>query len=95
MFHDNKQVFSETHYSQPREERLTVASSDPTQDGIREVKAVFEPSNQSLPKSSKIAYLSTDRQEKVLLFSGSPEDARLLQQAFSGQAYDLLSIFPD
>ena len=44
-FHDNKQVFSDLVTLRPGEERLIVASSDPTQDADPGNKNGFEPSN--------------------------------------------------
>lgn len=95
VFHDTKLITTENVTLKPGEERLMITASDPSQDGIREIKAVFEPQDKTYSKSTKIAYLSTDRREKVLLLSGTSEDARLLQQAFSAQSYELISILPD
>ena len=95
VFHDDKQIFSEIINLAAGEERRVTANSDPAQDGIREIKSVFEPADKSFPKSTRIAYLSTEKREKVLLFSGSSEDARLLRQAFETQSYELVSVLPE
>lgn len=92
IFHDEKKIYSEKVSIAAGQEALFKANSDPAKEGIKEVKAVFEPADKSFPKSIKKAFLSTEKREKVLLLNGAPEDGRLLRQAFEGQAYDLVNL---
>ena len=90
--HDGKTVLLANVELQPGAETVYTALSDPSKEGIREVTATFRPIDPAFPVSARTIYLSGEMREKVLLISGTPEDARFLQPVFSDQAYQLTAL---
>lgn len=73
----------------PGQESVIVGKSDPSKEGIQEVVATFTPVNPKLPPSSKTIFVSGQKREKVLMLSGTSNDARLLNQILENRKYRL------
>jgi uncharacterized membrane protein len=73
---------------------LTVLTqSDPTLEGLNTITTSFSwNDNDGLHSISKATWLSGEKRDKILLLSGSADDARYLPQILSSQAYQLRSL---
>jgi len=90
--HDQEVVYEEEVEVGPGEELLLITPGDASKEGITEVTSSLTPLNQSLPPSSRTAYVSGEKRERILLLSGSQEDARYLEQVLKDQAFELTSL---
>jgi uncharacterized membrane protein len=91
LTHDGKTILKEAVRVPPGEELLVLAESDPSTEGIKEIVATLTPEDSELPSSTMVRYLSGEEREKVLLLSGSDEDAALFARALKDQSYRLES----
>lgn len=89
VFQNDKKIYSEKVSLAAGQEKIVNVESDPDQEGIQQIKSIFEPDDQTFPQTSRVAYLSNEKREKVLLL-GAREDNRLLRQAFEGRAYEFI-----
>lgn len=87
--HDGKTLVKKAVDVEPGRELLVTSLSDPSKEGIKEVSARFVPDDSQFAPSSETVYIAGEKREKVLLLSGSNEDARYLAEVLSGQAYQL------
>lgn len=90
--HDGKTVLERSVSVQPGEELLFVAPSDPSKEGIKEIVATLVPTDQAAASSSRTIYLSGRTREKVLLLSGSAEDARFFPPILAEQSIQVTSL---
>ena len=68
------------------------ALTDPSIEGLHPIVATYSWKDERGSHSvSKTTWLSSEKRDKVLLLSGTPEDDRFLSQIFRGQAYQLRS----
>lgn len=91
VFHDTKLVLAEEILLAPGEHRVVVAESDPSLEGVREVKAVLDSIDGTFASNSAIAYLSTEQRERVLILNGSAQDERFLAKMLENEAYQVVS----
>lgn len=61
--------------------------SDQIKEGINEVRVVLDPDNAKYPTAELTVFISGQMREKVLLLSGTTEDAKHLSQALETQSY--------
>lgn len=90
--HDGKSVFERRITVQPGAELLSIAPSDPSKEGIKEIVATLTPEEQGYGLSTATAYLSGKVREKVLLLNGSGEDGRFLRELLRDQSYQLTAL---
>jgi Ca-activated chloride channel family protein len=91
--HGDKSVLSKSLTVQPGQDLTAVAQSDPSLEGLNAITATFVWSDKDGEHSvSRTAWLSGEKREKVLLLSGSPDDARYLPQILTNQAYQLRAL---
>lgn len=93
--HGDKTIFSRNVEISPAKEEIFSAESDPSQEGIKEINAVFTPSKKTYASSSRTIFLSGEKGEKILLISGAQEDQRFLVPVMQSQSYQLKSLLPD
>jgi Ca-activated chloride channel homolog len=70
-------------------EQVLVAQSLPAEGGIQAITARLTIKGDKTRLSEKKAFISSEGREKVLLLSGSSDDARYLGQVLQNQAYQL------
>jgi Ca-activated chloride channel homolog len=85
--HDGKTLSKERILIAAHKEIVADINSDPSKEGIKEIIATFKPSNNLFLPSSAATYLSGEAREKVLVLSGSKEDARYLKSLLETQSY--------
>lgn len=90
--HEQRSVLSQEVELPANSEQVFVAQSDPSKEGIKQVTATLTPIDPQLPPSSEIAFISGQAREKVLLLSGSADDAKLIEETLTAQAYQLTSL---
>lgn len=90
--HGDKVLFSKNVNVGNGREDVFEAQSDPSEEGIKEITAVFKPDNKSYATSSQTIYLSGEKGEKVLLLSGSTDDQRFLKPVLEAQSYQLKAL---
>lgn len=90
--HGEKEVFKQKVELNAAGDSLFSAESDPAVEGISPVVATFtwvdEAGSHHISRST---WLSGETRDKVLLLSGSQEDARILPQLLQNQRYQLTS----
>lgn len=89
--HDDRSISKTRVELAPGQESVVVAQSDPSKEGIKEIRATLEPGDSALSPSTAKLYLTGETGRKVLLLSGEAEDERLLKEALSEQAYQVSS----
>jgi uncharacterized membrane protein len=92
LSHGGKVVQKKMVKLDPGQESVIIGKSDPSKEGTQEVRAVFTPVNPKFPPSSKTIYVSGEKREKILLISGSADDARFLEDIFQFKKFRLESI---
>jgi uncharacterized membrane protein len=70
-------------------EQVLVAQSLPAEGGVQQITARLTIKGDKTSLSEKKAFVSSEGREKVLLLSGSVDDARYLGQVLQNQAYQL------
>lgn len=74
----------------PGEDLLVTAQSDPNLEGLNTVSATLSwRDNDGGHSVTKTNWLSSEKRNRVLLLSGTPEDDRFLSQILKNQAYEL------
>lgn len=86
--HDGKVVYEEEVNVEAGSEAVITTQSDPSKEGIKEITATLKPKNSAFSHSSASAFLSGESREKILIVSGSSEDARFLSRVLEGQAFE-------
>jgi hypothetical protein len=74
------------------QELLFETDSDPSQDGIKKVRATLTPTNPDFRPSEWRAFLSGETREKILILHGDSEDKRFLDEALKGQSYQVQAL---
>lgn len=90
--HGNAVVLKRDVEVLPGRDLLVVAQSDPNAEGLNTITATLswsEPDGQH--SISRTAWLSSERRSRVLLLSGTADDARFLPQILRSQSYELES----
>ena len=85
--HEKKELLSKEVELAAGEEIVLTAQSEPSLEGIHEVRATLKPNNAKLPASSLTTYLSGEIREKILLINGTQNDARYLAPSLREQSY--------
>jgi uncharacterized membrane protein len=91
LVHGGKVVQKKIVKLDPGQESVIVGKSDPSKEGIQEVKAIFTPVDPQLPASVKSIFISGERREKILMLSGTEEDARYLEDILNAQKFRIES----
>jgi len=89
IVHDKKIVLSKEVTLDPNSEKLFVAPSDPSLEGIKRITATFTPKNSKYSSTNRTIFLSGETREKILMLSGSEVDQRFLSEALKSQAYQV------
>jgi Ca-activated chloride channel family protein len=87
--HGDKTLFSKSVTISAGREEVFESQSDPSEDGIKEITAIFRPDNKQYATSSRTIYLSGEKGEKVLLLNGTTDDQRFLKPVLESQSYQL------
>ncbi len=87
--HDKKELRRELVLVPAGKEKLIIVPSDPSKEGIKEIRAELRPQSSGQKISSEVIYLSGEKRDKVLLVSGSSDDERLLANVLSDQSYQV------
>lgn len=94
VLHQGKSIFQKRVRVDAGKEALAVATSDPSQEGIKEITARLIPEDAGLPQSAETTFLSGEEREKVLLVSGEDQEEKLLTQVLKDQVYTVQSVLP-
>jgi uncharacterized membrane protein len=90
--HGPAQIFSKQVSLQDSADTSFTALSDASLEGLHPIVATYSWRDDTGPHSvSKTTWLSSEKRDKVLVLSGTPEDDRYLSQILRGQAYQLRS----
>lgn len=89
VMHDEKSLLKQSISLEPGRETLFKVLSDPSLEGMRAVTANIKPDQQGEPQDTRTVFLSGEEREKVLLLSGSAEDAQILKNLLVEQSYRL------
>jgi Ca-activated chloride channel family protein len=92
LFHGGKVIQKKMVKLDPGQESVIVGKSDPSKEGTQEVRAVFTPVNPKFPPSSKTIYVSGEKREKILMISGTADDARFLEDIFQFKKFRMESV---
>ncbi|RMG42530.1 MAG: VWA domain-containing protein [Candidatus Dadabacteria bacterium] len=92
--HGSKVVLKKHVSIGPNKEIVIKSKSDPKQEGIKELRATFIPDSSNLQQSSALTYISTEKRERVLVLSGSRDDARFLIPLLQDKSYRVASNIP-
>ena len=76
----------------PGTETVLIKTSEPIQEGTQELTVLITPADSAMAPSSKTLFVSGELKEKVLMFSGLPEDERNLREVLKTQSYQFESI---
>lgn len=87
LVHGGKVIQKKIVKLEPGQESVIIGKSDPSKEGIQEVKAIFTPVDPQLPASVKSIFISGERREKILMLSGTAEDARYLEDILNAQKF--------
>jgi Ca-activated chloride channel homolog len=90
--HGPAQIFSKGVSLPHSGDTTFTALTDPSIEGLQPIVATYSWKDERGSHSvSKTTWLSSEKRDKVLLLSGTPEDDRFLSQILRGQAYQLRS----
>lgn len=90
--HGPAQIFSKGVSLPQSSDTTFTALTDPSIEGLHPIIATYAWKDERGSHSvSKTTWLSSEKRDKVLLLSGTPEDDRFLSQILRGQAYQLRS----
>jgi uncharacterized membrane protein len=91
--HGEREVFKQNVELRAGGDSLFSAESDPAVEGISPVVATFSWSDETGSHHiSRSTWLAGETRDKVLLLSGSQDDARILPQLLQNQRYQLTSL---
>ncbi len=94
--HGDKLVLTKDIELGPNKETVVLAASDPSAEGLNEITAILSWDDKSgLHQVSRTIWLAGEKREKVLILSGSGDDARLLPTILKGQAYQVQSVLAE
>jgi uncharacterized membrane protein len=93
LTHGSKEILSRDIKLSANSDSTFTAESDPAVEGISPIVATFKwRDRQGEHFISRSTWLSGETRDKVLILSGSSEDARLLPQMLENQRYQLTSL---
>lgn len=76
----------------PYEELPFSAKTDPALEGFHQVEVSFTPADSTYAPSRRAAIINSQKRERILIVSGSTDEAKVLQQMLTSQSYDLSSV---
>lgn len=92
---DGKRIAAERVTVPAGEERLTTAKTPPLEGGARRLRATITPDKKGGAPHEQLRWLSVKTKSKVLLLSGTGEDARYLKELLAVGGYALEPIVAD
>jgi uncharacterized membrane protein len=88
--HGEKEIFKQAVELSPSSDSLFSAESDPAAEGVSPIVATFSwRDSRGDHQITRSTWLSGEVRDKVLLLSGSQDDARILPQLLQNQRYQL------
>jgi Ca-activated chloride channel family protein len=95
ILHGDKELTTSKVTVEPGKELLIEVQSDPSAEGIKEITAQLVPEDELYRRTEQRIFLSGEKRERVLLTSGSADDARFLPTILEQQAYELTVRAPE
>jgi len=100
VYLDSEKLFSQSISIPAKQEKLISVKSAPAQGGLHQVRAVFRPDRLSGHESQSNnieshRWVSVKEKSKILLLSGSQDDARVLKQIITQKGYSLEDVIAD
>lgn len=76
----------------PHEELPFSTKTDPNLEGFHQVEVSFTPADSTHPPSRRTAIINSQKRERILVLSGSADEAKVLRQVLTSQSYELSSV---